>query len=59
MLRGKNIVGQEKPPGIQHPGNIGHGERLLQTVVIDEHVGGDHEVEALSRRKVQRLGDDV
>ena len=53
------IVCQENAHGIQHAGDIGHGESLLQSVVIDQHVGSDHEVEAFSGRELQGLGDDV
>src|SRR5215469_774695 len=59
VLRRENIVRQENAPGIQHAGDIGHGQSLFKSVVINQHVGSDHQVEALPGREVQSLGDDV
>ena len=41
VLRGKNIVCQENAAGIQHARDIGHGQRLLKTVVVHKNVGSD------------------
>src|ERR1051325_1557173 len=49
-------VRQEKRAGLQHCFRIRHGQRLLEHVVVDEDVGGDHEIERLAG---EALGDDV
>src|ERR1041384_8160629 len=49
-------VRQKKPAGFQHGFDIRHRQRLLEHVVVDQHVRGDHEVERLA---AEALGHDV
>ena len=39
------IVGQQDAAGPQHRGDRGQRQRLLERVVVDEHVGREHEIE--------------
>src|SRR5690348_1873450 len=58
VLRRKNVVRQENSSPIHHASDIGHGQRLLKAVVVDQHICSDHQVQTLARREVQSLSDN-
>src|SRR6266850_2303841 len=53
---GRGDVGQQKRAGLQHGLDVRHRQRLVEQVVVDEHVCRDHQVEGLP---IEALGDDV
>ena len=55
----QGVVGQEDSSGIHHECDIGHGQCLLKPVVVDEDVGGNHQVKRLARFPGNVLRDDV
>ena len=49
-------VRQQAPARLQHRFDIRQGERLIEYVVVDEHVRGNDEIERL---RVEAIGHDV
>ena len=47
----QHVVRQQQSPGAQHRGDVGERKRLLERVVIDEHVRCDDEIERLVGRR--------
>ena len=53
---GTEEFASRNPPGLQHGLHVRHRQRLLEHVVVNEHVRGNHEIERLA---IEAIGHDV
>src|SRR5437879_4144773 len=59
MLRWQRMVRQEDAAVVHHVGDAAHCQRLLKKIVVNQHVGRDHQVETLPFGNVHGLRHHV
>src|SRR5450755_1435752 len=55
VMSGQRVIGEKNPARVHHPRDAGHGQSLLEAVVVNEDIGSDHQVERLSWRQFHAL----